>query len=194
MAKRTDPTKMDRIREAAVEIISRHGILDCSVASIARQAGVSVGYLYRHYPGKGELINDLLQDALNAITRQIDSLMEKTGDIRQIVAGIVAFLLENADAHPARYRFLIMLLNDFSVEIAPEIREKITEIGRQLIATDKKPDGLRADISIDDLYLALVGIPMQYLASRYKFGFHTGDGDSGHLTDKIIKVSLSAIQ
>jgi len=194
MAKRTDPSKMDRIREAAVEIISRHGILDCSVASIARQAGVSVGYLYRHYPGKGELINDLLQDALNTITRQIDSLMEKTDDIRRIVADIVAFLLENAADHPARYRFLIMLLNDLSVEIDPDIRRKITEIGHRLIETGKKNDGLRADISIDDLYLALVGIPMQYLASRYKFGFEDGHTDAGRLTDKIIKVSLSAIQ
>ena len=52
MAKKMDMTKLDRIREASVEIISEHGILNSSVASIAERAGVSVGYLYRHYPGK----------------------------------------------------------------------------------------------------------------------------------------------
>ena len=64
MAKKMDMTKLDRIREASVEIISEHGILNSSVASIAERAGVSVGYLYRHYPGKVDLINDLLEDAL----------------------------------------------------------------------------------------------------------------------------------
>lgn len=68
MAKKMDMTKLDRIREASVEIISEHGILNSSVASIAERAGVSVGYLYRHYPGKVDLINDLLEDALRTIT------------------------------------------------------------------------------------------------------------------------------
>ena len=45
MAKKMDMTKLDRIREASVEIISEHGILNSSVASIAERAGVSVGYL-----------------------------------------------------------------------------------------------------------------------------------------------------
>ena len=66
MAKKVDQTKIERIRNASVEVISEHGILGGSVASIAERADVSVGYLYRHYPGKTELINDLLENALNA--------------------------------------------------------------------------------------------------------------------------------
>lgn len=52
MAKKVDQTKIERIRNASVEVISEHGILGGSVASIAERADVSVGYLYRHYPGK----------------------------------------------------------------------------------------------------------------------------------------------
>ena len=73
MAKKVDQTKIERIRNASVEVISEHGILGGSVASIAERADVSVGYLYRHYPGKTELINDLLENALNAITDRIHS-------------------------------------------------------------------------------------------------------------------------
>ena len=78
MAKKMDMTKLDRIREASVEIISEHGILNSSVASIAERAGVSVGYLYRHYPGKVDLINDLLEHALTTITDRIYAPTRRT--------------------------------------------------------------------------------------------------------------------
>ena len=48
MAKKVDRTKIERIRDASVEVISEHGILGGSVASIAERADVSVGYLYRN--------------------------------------------------------------------------------------------------------------------------------------------------
>lgn len=47
--KKVDQTKIERIRNASVEVISEHGILGGSVASIAERVDVSVGYLYRHY-------------------------------------------------------------------------------------------------------------------------------------------------
>ena len=132
MAKKVDQTKIERIRNASVEVISEHGILGGSVASIAERADVSVGYLYRHYPGKTELINDLLENALNAITDRIHALIRETDDIERIVGGIVGFLIESAADNPAKHKFLIMLLNDFSVEIKPESRKRIIEIGEVL--------------------------------------------------------------
>ena len=125
MAKKMDMTKLDRIREASVEIISEHGILNSSVASIAERAGVSVGYLYRHYPGKVDLINDLLEDALRTITDRIYALADETNDIRKIVRGIVEFIIESAATNRPKHKFLIMLLNDFSAQINPDIRERI---------------------------------------------------------------------
>lgn len=136
--KKVDQTKIERIRNASVEVISEHGILGGSVASIAERADVSVGYLYRHYPGKTELINDLLENALNAITDRIHALIRETDDIERIVGGIVGFLIESAADNPAKHKFLIMLLNDFSVEIKPESRKRIIEIGEVLLETGQK--------------------------------------------------------
>ena len=190
MAKKMDMTKLDRIREASVEIISEHGILNSSVASIAERAGVSVGYLYRHYPGKV----DLIEDALRTITDRIYALADETNDIRKIVRGIVEFIIESAATNRPKHKFLIMLLNDFSVEINPDIRERIRSIGDTLIAVGRKNNVLRDDTSVEDLYIALVGIPMQYLASRYKFGFGDETDDQRRLIEKITAISLSAIQ
>ena len=63
-----------------------------------------------------------------------------------------------------------------------------------MIAVGRKNNVLRDDTSVEDLYIALVGIPMQYLASRYKFGFGDETGDQRGLIEKITAISLSAIQ
>ena len=78
--------------------------------------------------------------------------------------------------------------------VSPEIRERIRSIGDTLIAVGRKNNVLRDDTSVEDLYIALVGIPMQYLASRYKFGFGDETGDQRRLIEKITAISLSAIQ
>ena len=106
----------------------------------------------------------------------------------------MGFLIESAADNPAKHKFLIMLLNDFSVEIKPESRKRIIEIGEVLLETGQKNRTVRGDISVNDLYIALVGIPMQYLASRYKFGFGDETDDQRRLIEKITAISLSAIQ
>lgn len=117
MAKKIDTSKIERIRQASVEIISECGITGSSVAAIAQRARVSAGYLYRHYPSKVELVNDLLNDALNSITERIDALIGENDRIDRIVSGIIGFILESASLNPYRLKFQIMLLNDFSTEI-----------------------------------------------------------------------------
>ena len=59
-----------RIRQSAVSIISREGINGCSAAAVAGQAGVSVGYLYRHYPGKETLAGEDICMSLVGISVQ----------------------------------------------------------------------------------------------------------------------------
>ena len=80
----------------------------------------------------------MLENALNAITDRIHALIRETDDIERIVGGIVGFLIESAADNPAKHKFLIMLLNDFSVEIKPESRKRIIEIGEVLLETGQK--------------------------------------------------------
>lgn len=45
----------ERIERAAIRVFVRQGIAAASVREIAREAGVSLGALYNHYPSKEEL-------------------------------------------------------------------------------------------------------------------------------------------
>ena len=67
-------------------------------------------------------------------------------------------------------------------------------IAEVLLDTGQKNHTVRGDISVNDLYIALVGIPMQYLASRYRFDFDSRPCDTQELIRKITRVSLSAIR
>lgn len=194
MAKKIDTSKIERIRQASVEIISECGITGSSVAAIAQRARVSAGYLYRHYPSKVELVNDLLNDALNSITERIDALIGENDRIDRIVSGIIGFILESASLNPYRLKFQIMLLNDFSTELDPAIREQIRQIGETLIRKGHENGSVRKNVNIEDFYIALVGIPMQYLAARYKFGFGANDWDIAAETEKITRISMCAIK
>lgn len=62
MARITDPTKLEKIKKAAMELVVRHGYRGISIGAIAKKAGVSTGYLYRHYNGKSDLIQDLIDN------------------------------------------------------------------------------------------------------------------------------------
>jgi AcrR family transcriptional regulator len=54
----------ERILEAALDHLAREGYAGCSIAAIARDAGLSVGNLYRYFAGKDELVAAALPAAL----------------------------------------------------------------------------------------------------------------------------------
>jgi AcrR family transcriptional regulator len=55
------PTARERILEAALELVGRHGLAELSMDRLAADAGVSRGTLYRLFPGKPALFRELIQ-------------------------------------------------------------------------------------------------------------------------------------
>ncbi len=167
MSKRIDTSKIERIRNAAIEIISEQGIHNCSVAAIAKKAGVSVGYLYRHYSGKNELINDMLEQYFNTINEKISSLITEKHGVETIVEGVIRHILHIAQGNEAKIKFLIMLLNDFSVTIRPSLTTRVDALAEELMVMVRNSHHVRQDLFPEDLYHAMIGLPMQYLALHY---------------------------
>lgn len=192
MAKSVDQSKLERIREASVKVISRHGITGSPVSAIAAEAQVSVGYLYRYYPSKEVLIDDILSNALNVLTDRVNLLMENAGSIEGLVKGMVEYIIEGATREESKYKFMIMLLNDFSVKIHPETVARIKDIAG--IVKERFDGSLEAGLTTDDLYLALVAIPLQYLAAGFRFGFDDSPRNREELIEKITSNSICVLK
>lgn len=84
-----DPSLDDAIRQAALDLIAEQGYRGMSMEGIAARSGVSKQAVYRRYPGKGEVILDVL--AAYARTRLPTP---DTGDLREDLLA----LLENTFA------------------------------------------------------------------------------------------------
>ncbi|ASR38692.1 TetR family transcriptional regulator [Prauserella marina] len=59
------------ILDAAVEQLAEHGYAGCSMAAVATRAGVATGSVYRHFPGKAELVAELFT---LLVTREVDAV------------------------------------------------------------------------------------------------------------------------
>ena len=75
MARKIDEDKIARIKEATMQTIVENGIEDTTIAMIAKNAGVSGGYLYRTYKGKQYLINELYYDKVNSLYKELEFLL-----------------------------------------------------------------------------------------------------------------------
>lgn len=56
------------ILDAAVELLAEQGYAGCSVAAVAERAGIATGSVYRHFPGKAQLVAELFE---RIVTREV---------------------------------------------------------------------------------------------------------------------------
>ncbi|MGL4781216.1 MAG: TetR/AcrR family transcriptional regulator [Bacteroidales bacterium] len=193
MARRIDETKIERIREAALEIISESGILNCSVAMIAQQANVSVGYLYRHYPSKDDLIAFLLKNSLEVINDRIASLLEQEVSLEDLVRGVITLIGETAISEPAKIKFFIIVFNDFSYGINPALTEQVRTLSQQVIDIYGAKGLLNPQLQAVDVFTTLIGMPFQYFSVYFKGLFEQKETDS-FIIEHMIQLALSTIR
>ncbi|MGL5635655.1 MAG: TetR/AcrR family transcriptional regulator [Bacteroidales bacterium] len=193
MARRIDETKIERIREAALEIISESGILNCSVAMIAQQANVSVGYLYRHYPSKDDLIAFLLKNSLEVINDRIASLLEQEVSLEELVRGVITLIGETAVSEPAKIKFFIIVFNDFSYGINPALTEQVRTLSQQVIDIYGAKGLLNPQLQAVDVFTILIGMPFQYFSVYFKGLFEQKEKDS-FIIEHMIQLALSTIR
>ena len=81
-----------QILAAAVPLLERRGSHEVSMASIAAEAGVSVGLIYRYFAGKQDLVRAATEDVLDDIGRRVAAALDPEEDpVRQIAAAFAAY-------------------------------------------------------------------------------------------------------
>jgi AcrR family transcriptional regulator len=81
--KRDTAVRQEQIASAALAIIAQHGLRRTSVASVARRVGLVPSAIYRHYRGKDEILDavlDLVRDRL------LDNLRRVTTETPDAIA------------------------------------------------------------------------------------------------------------
>lgn len=95
-----DLTLRARVRDAALRLVSEHGLAATSIRMVADAAGVSAGAVTHHYRSKDELIAAVQHHVVGMI-RDVVSTVEPTDDpvefARARRAAFDAFVLEHPD-------------------------------------------------------------------------------------------------
>jgi len=108
-----DGTNKAKIERAAVWLFSEHGVDGVSTKSIAQQAGVSEGLLYRYFKNKDTLARELMRGIHIRLTEMIIAASAREEGLADQVSFIVRHYCEIADDDWTLFRYHILHLHHF---------------------------------------------------------------------------------
>jgi len=65
-------TRREQIMKAALELFAREGYANCSIAQLAKHAGISKGLMYNYFNGKEALLIAIIEEGMQDIMTMID--------------------------------------------------------------------------------------------------------------------------
>ncbi|HRN47738.1 MAG TPA: TetR/AcrR family transcriptional regulator [Niabella sp.] len=169
MARSIDKTKIENIRNSAMELVVEKGYGGASISEIAKKAAVADGYLYRFYKSKSELVNDLLYSLLKELVDNMELFIsDNTLTLKDAVQKLIRLLFEMAHQQPEKIKFLFVLMHDYNFEVHPEQRKKIFDLCRKAKNKGIKTKEISSAVDEDSIYLFTVSMPIQFLNLRLK--------------------------
>jgi len=193
MARNIDESKLERIKEATLQMVVMKGFGGASISEIARKAGVAEGYLYRFYKGKTELVDDLLYTSVNEIADKLELLLDKQYSIKEIFSQLIQIIFDIANSQPERIKFLYVLMHDYNFNIQDIQLQRISSL-----CTRVKEDGLssgffRNDVEEEEIYLMGVVYPIQFINLRFKGYFkRTAIGENEIM--EVLKICMNSLK
>lgn len=186
MARVIDPAKLERIKEAVIEMIVEKGYGGASISAISRRAGVAEGYLYRYYKGKEELVNELLYQLINVIADEFEVLLDQYENIDQVVEKLVKRLFLIAEEKPSHIKFIYVLMHDYNFSVAEEQRVRIQNLCERIKIIGRRTHQIGDRHTEEEIYLMLVAYPIQLINHRMKGFFGRSGWDSQDLDNVIV--------
>ncbi len=110
---------VDRILEVALEAFRAHGYAGASMNALRREAGVSNGSLYHHFPSRADLAARLLLDGMTDCQHQVLDVLAAASEAQDGLRGVVERQLAWVEDHVDLARLLYGDLPD-DVFIAAE--------------------------------------------------------------------------
>jgi AcrR family transcriptional regulator len=148
-----------RILDAARDLVAEAG-LDISHDDIARAADVGVGTVYRRFPDKQRLIDELFDERVD----QIINLVETARELDDPWQGLSAFIAGNLELQASDQGLKeLMLGNSRATELAQRAQRRIGAAVRELVARAHASGQLRPDVGVEDFPLIqmMVGAVME---------------------------------
>ncbi|TDT97258.1 TetR family transcriptional regulator [Streptomyces sp. 846.5] len=148
-----------RILDAANRQITARGT-EVPMETIAADARVAVGTLYRHFPTKHDLVAAILDAHVDAMTREAESTAERVEAGAEAFDELLAFarkIMETA-AHNKAVKAAARELGTYC-EPDIDLERGLGALAR-ILEAGKAAGDLRPDLTVDDFYLFFSTVPI----------------------------------
>jgi AcrR family transcriptional regulator len=135
--------------EAALEAFTERGADDTSLEEIARRAGVGIGTLYRHFPGRTALLEAVYTDQVAALCQRAGELLatEPAG------AALAAWVRELAEFSVTKQNLTSALAADYDKDapVFSACRDDLLAAATALLTRAQQAGAVRPDVQPLDL-------------------------------------------
>lgn len=98
--RRFDPGRRQRIIDAAIEVIAKHGVAGTTHRRVAEEAGVPLGSLTYHFAGLEDLLRAAFEQVADASSRTLLERLESTVDREAAITAAVDVITGNVWSTP----------------------------------------------------------------------------------------------
>jgi len=105
------PSAKHRIQAAALGLFARKGVAQTSIRDIAAAAGVSEGALYRHFPGKDQMVSAMFAERYAELARTLEQLAG-SGPFVARLTGLIRGLCDLHDREPDAFNFMLVVQHE----------------------------------------------------------------------------------
>lgn len=159
-----------KLLRAALELFTGEGFLASTTPIIAERAGVAEGTIYRHFPSKEHLLNEVFRGTqrwATGVVKEVDA--DRTLKAPERLVRIARRFVETAERDPAGARMLLRqrdakFLDPPSRDAAREFREAV----QQVVAAGKADGMVRAGPAElwTSVWLVILAFIIERVASR----------------------------
>ena len=135
---------------AALEAFTERGADDTSLEEIARRAGVGIGTLYRHFPGRTALLEAVYTDQVAALCRRADELLASASP----GAALAAWMRDLVEFGATKHTLTSALAADYGGKDAPvfsSARDDLRAAATALLTRAQRAGAVRPDVQPVDL-------------------------------------------
>jgi AcrR family transcriptional regulator len=153
-ATKTKPARADASRnEACLVTVARTMFvekgIDTSLEEIAKQAGVGIGTLYRHFPNRQALVEAVLLDHMKLLVEQGEQLLDENNAYDALVIWLQAVLQQITTYRGVTKPLALALIQCGSGQ--PNTCQMMRDTGDQLMQRAQSQGLVRDDINIGDI-------------------------------------------
>ena len=129
--------KRTAIFAAALKAFSEQGVDGVAVPEISRRAGVATGTIYRYFPSKEALVNELYRSEKAALGERLNRPFDRNATPKQVFGEFWTRMVSFAREQPCAYRFLELqdhrpYLDKTSLKVEKKVLAPMTASVRRL--------------------------------------------------------------